>query len=113
MKINIKATKIELTDAIKSYVEEKINMLEKNLGSIKIVNCDVEVGLTSSHHNKGDIFRTELNLQLPGELLRVEKTEKDLYKSIDKVKDHMTRSIAKYKEKRIDKNRRATKTEND
>ena len=105
MKINIKSTKIELTDAIKDYVQEKMDMLEKNLGSIKVLNCDVEVGMTSNHHNKGEIFRTEVNLSLPGEMIRVEKTEEDLYRSIDNVKDHLTMSIKKYKDKKIERNR--------
>ncbi|MCK5416075.1 ribosome-associated translation inhibitor RaiA [Candidatus Parcubacteria bacterium] len=105
MQINIKATKIDLTDAIRDYVEEKMNMLEKYLGDIKVKNCDVEVGLISNHHQKGDIYRTEVNLQIPGEILRVEKTEQDLYKAIDKVKDHLMRSIKRYKQKMIDKNR--------
>lgn len=106
MKINIKATQIELTPEIKEYVQEKIDMLEKYLGSVQVINCDVEVGLTSAHHNKGEIYRAEINLEVPGELLRIEKTEKELFKAIDKVKDHMTRSIKRYKEKRIDKKRR-------
>jgi ribosome-associated translation inhibitor RaiA len=38
-------------------------------------------------------------LLLPGQLLRVEKTEEDLYKAIDKVKDHMPEMINKYKGK--------------
>lgn len=105
MKINIKSTKIELTDAIKDYVQEKMDMLEKNLGSIKVLNCDVEVGMTSNHHNKGEIYRTEVNLSLPGELLRIEKTEEDLYRAIDNVKDHLTMAIKKYKDKKIDNNR--------
>lgn len=111
MKINIKSSKIELTPAIKDYVQEKMDMLEKNLGSIKVLNCDVEVGVTSNHHNKGEIYRTEVNLSLPGELLRVEKTEEDLYRSIDNVKDHLTMSIKKYKEKKIDRNRQVEDVE--
>jgi putative sigma-54 modulation protein len=88
-----------------------MDMLEKNLGSIKVLNCDVEVGMTSNHHNKGEIYRTEVNLNLPGELLRVEKTEEDLYRSIDNVKDHLTMAIKKYKEKRVDRNRQMNEIE--
>ena len=57
--------------------------------------------------HSGEIYRAEANLEVPGELLRVEKTEKDLYKAIDKVKDHLRLAIKKYKEKRTDKKRRA------
>jgi ribosomal subunit interface protein len=41
-----------------------------------------------------------MNLNLGGDLLRVEKTEEDMYKAIDKVKDHMEQAIIKYKEKK-------------
>lgn len=106
MLVNIKATKIKLTPAIKDYVGEKMDMLEKHLGTVPVMNADFEVEIITAHHQKGDIYRAEANLELPGELLRVEKTEKDLYKAIDKVKDHLATSIKKYKEKRIEKKRK-------
>jgi putative sigma-54 modulation protein len=101
MLVNIKGTKIKLTNEIKSYIREKMDMLEKYLGKIQVINCDVEVGLDVGGQNRGDIYRAEVNLNLPGELLRVEKTEKDLYKAIDKVKDHLELVIKKYKDKKI------------
>lgn len=107
MKINLKATNLELTKEIKDYVQEKMNMVEKFLGDIPVVHCDFEVDLTTHHHNKGKIFRAEVNLAVPGDLLRVEKTEKNLYKAIDKVKDHLARVIKKHKNKKMAQERRA------
>ncbi len=107
MQIKIKATNIELTPEIKGYIQEKMDMLDKYLGSVQVMNADFEVAMTTRHHNKGKIYRTEANLNVPGDLLRVEKTEKDLFKAIDKVKDHLTRSIKRYKEKRTDKKRKS------
>jgi len=107
MKINIKGKNLDLTPAIKGYVQEKMDMLEKYLGNTQVVNCDFEVEKTTNHHLKGNIFRAEANLEVPGELLRVEKEEVELFKAIDKVKDHMTRSIERYKEKKQDKRRQA------
>ncbi len=106
MQINIKATKIELTPAIKNYVQEKMDMLEKYLGDMKVINVNFEVEMTTNHHLKGEIFRAEANIKLAGDFIRVEKTEKDLYKAIDKVKDHLQGIIKKHKEKLIDKKRR-------
>jgi len=100
MNIRIKATKMELTPAIKGYVQEKMDMLEKYLGNVLVRNCDVEVGLTVGGQHHGKIFFCETNLNVPGTLLRVEKKEKNLYKAIDKVKDHLERAIIKYKKKR-------------
>ena len=105
MTINLRATNLELTAAITEYVQTKVDMLEKYLGDIQVINCDFEVEKAVGGQNKGEIFRAEINLQIPRELLRVEKTESDLYKAIDKVKDHIEAMIISYKEKLRDKKR--------
>ena len=103
--MNLKATRFEMTDAISDYAQEKMNMLEKYLGNTQVLNCDVELEKIAGDQNKGEIFRAEVNLEVPHELLRVEKTSDDLYKTIDKVKDHLEGVIIKYREKARDKNR--------
>lgn len=105
MKTTIKSTKLELTAAIRDYIQNKMDMIEKYLGDVKAINCDFEVEKSVGGQRKGEIFRAEVNLQVPRQLLRIEKTEKDLYKAIDKVKDHLELVIKKYKEKLVDKNR--------
>ena len=105
MKINLKATKLDMTEAIRGYVQEKMDMLEKYLGKTKVTNCDVEVERIITGQNKGEVYRTEVNLEVPNELLRVERSENDLYKTIDKVRDCMEEVIVKYKEKSRDKTR--------
>ena len=103
MKIKIKSTKINLDPEMKVYIQDKMDMLDKYLGSVQATNCDVEVGLAVGSQHSGKIYQAEVNLSLPGEMLRVTKTEKELKKAIDKVKDHLTRSIKRYKEKRLQK----------
>lgn len=105
MKINLKTTKIELTEAISNYAQQKLDALDKYLGNTKVINCDVELERIIGSQNKGEVFRVEVNLEVPHELLRVEKTEKDLYKAIDKVRDHLDEMIIKYREKARDKRR--------
>jgi putative sigma-54 modulation protein len=105
MKINLKATRLELTDAIYDYVQTKIDMLEKYLGDTVVINCDVELEKAVGGQHKGEIFRAEVNLQIPKEILRVEKTEADLYKAIDKVKDHLEEMIISHREKQRDQRR--------
>ena len=95
-----------MTAAIKDYIQKKMDMLEKYLGDMPVIGASVEIELTTRHHAKGEIYRAEANLFLPGELLRVEKTEQDMYKAIDKVKDHLRLAIKRYKEKMIDKKRK-------
>jgi len=105
MNIKFKATKIEMTPALQNYFQEKLDMLEKYLGGIEVLNCDAEIEKSVGGQHKGEIFRAEVNLQVPHEILRVEKTEADMYKAIDKVKDHLELVIKKYKDKLSDKGR--------
>ena len=99
--LNIKATNMQLTPAIRSYVENKVSALEKLVDpDDTTVHADVEVGQTSRHHQHGDIFRAEINLQISGEMLRVESQQDNLYAAVDEVKDEMQRRLRKVKTKR-------------
>lgn len=107
MNINIKTSQLELTPAIKTYINDKMNMLGKYFGkSIKVINIDFEVDKTIGDQRNGEIFRAEANIEVPGKLLRVEKTEMDLYKAIDKVKDHMEIVIKRHKDRLQDRKKR-------
>ena len=109
MQLNIKATNLELTPEIKEYAQLKMDMLDKYLGKFKVISARVEIGKTTNHHLKGEIYRAEANLVVAGDLLRVEKTEKDLFKAIDKVKDHLDLVIKKYKDKKIGRKKKKEK----
>ncbi len=109
MIINIHGTGIELTTAIKQYAEEKISGLTKFFDNIR--QADIDIGLRSHHHNKGKIFYAEVNLHVPGELVRVEKDSEDLYKAIDKVKDHLKVDLEKRKEKMRTKDKKGIRAQ--
>lgn len=102
--LNIKATNLDLDQEIKSYIEEKIGTLDKFFP--KIISGAVEVELTT-HHQTGDIYRAEVNLRIPKKLIRVEKIEPNIFKAIDKVKDHLRQDILRHKSKMITKGRQA------
>lgn len=103
MTINIKGTGIELTEAIKKYITEKMESLEKFFDNI--TGVDIDVGIRSTHHNKGKIYYAEFNLSVPKHMIRVEKDAEDLYKAIDKVKDHLKVELEKIKGKMRDKDK--------
>lgn len=96
MKININHENIDLTEAIKAYVDEKIGGLDKYMDNLQV--AEVLVGKTSQHHEKGNVFHCRVNLDYPGGMFRAEKVEDDLYKAIDACKDVLKRDITKFKE---------------
>lgn len=105
MIVTIHGTAIELTEALKAYVHEKVTSLEKFFGGITKV--EVDIGMRNHHHHKGDVFYAEMNVHVPGELIRVERDAEDLYKAIDKVKDHLKVELENADEKRRTKDKKA------
>jgi len=94
MNISIKATGIELTDALRDYVNDKVGMLERFMSCDReAVMAVVEIGKTTNHHKLGDFFRAEINMNMPGNNLRTETEESDLYAAIDIAKDHMAEEL--------------------
>ncbi len=100
MTIDFKGLNMELTDAIKARVQEKMDGLAKlTAGFDQVANAQVEVGKTSHHHNKGQVFRCEINLRAPGGELRAEEEREDLYEAIDVAVGEMKRLLVERKER--------------
>lgn len=101
MKINLKTKNFSLTPSIKNYLEKKLNSLDKFLPNNESIFADVDLSKTTKHHQKGDVFRAEVNLRLPGRLVRASAIKWDLMVAIDAAKDDILKEIKTNKEKNI------------
>ena len=104
MKINIvRAENIDLTDALRTYVEKKLRKISKTYvrAGDESAICDIELGKTTHHHKAGDIFHAEFNLHIAGKDLYVEAQESDLYAAIDEAQDELRRQLKSHREKRL------------
>ncbi|MCD5396062.1 MAG: ribosome-associated translation inhibitor RaiA [Candidatus Pacebacteria bacterium] len=115
MRISIKAINIKLDEALKVWVEKKIGGIEKFLvdfGSREYfkekpnLEVKVEIGKTTRHHLKGEVFRAQAQLYLPKQVIRAEAVSEDLRDAINQVKDELQREVKRYKGKRIDRARK-------
>lgn len=98
MQTDIKATNMELTDAIRAFVQEKMDSLDAKTARFgDVVRAEVEVGMTSKHHKSGDIFRAEVHVRLTGNVVYAEATNEDLYTAIIEAKKEAERQITSYK----------------
>lgn len=101
MKINIKATNIELTDAIKNYINSKLKGIERFLKNDKEeLIIQVEVGRTTKKQKKGDYFRAEFNAEISGKNYYVSSQKSNLYEAIDEAKDLLFRKMGYSKDKK-------------
>ena len=100
MKLNLKATGLDLTPSIKEYCDEKIGSLTK---FVKRYDAEgtaevwLEIGRTTKHHHKGPVFRAEADLRLPGKILRAEQEDTDVRAAIDRIRTKLRLEILKYK----------------
>ena len=102
MTIRIKATKVGLSPALRTHVEEKLGALEKLLkqwDEAGAVRMDVEIARTTRHHKKGRIYYAEANLALPGGMLRAREEHWDIRTAVIKVRTKLKKEIDKYKER--------------
>lgn len=113
MKILIRTKNLELTEPLKSFIEEKIGSLKKFVDVLKkeedrktLAEVFVEVEKETKHHNKGEVFRSEATILLPGKKIMAQSVGDDLFLTIVEIKDKLQQEIKKYKVKKIDKNRR-------
>jgi|SRR3989344_4915320 len=97
--VSIQATKFPLTDAIREYILKKVLSVEKLIhGFNENARVFVEVGKTTSHHHKGEIFRAEIQIMPPRSKkgLRATAEETDIYKAMDKAKDEIKKELVAF-----------------
>src|SRR5258708_38912479 len=101
MHIKVHAPDLELTPAIFEYIEKRMRSLEKFIGKdhSDVALLEFEVGKVSHRHRQGEVYRAEVNLDVPGRQLRAEAEEEDIYTAIDVVKAEMEREITSQKDK--------------
>jgi ribosomal subunit interface protein len=107
MNIHIKTTKITLTDAISEYVNKRLDKIEKLTSDDPSAQCDVELGRTTAHHHKGDVFKAEIHLVGANGLNIYTSIEgEDLYAAVDQVRDAVVRDFTSTRKKQSSRIRR-------
>jgi len=77
MKLNIRGSKLEITDAIKSYLESKVQKLDKYFENPEEITANIVA------KTKGINQTIEITIPIKKAILRVEESNNDLYSSID------------------------------
>lgn len=99
MKIIISGKHLKITDAIKSYTEEKVSKISKYTDAITEVDIVLTVEDTKS---SGQIHKADGLVYASGTKIKVETENADLYVAIDELEEKLERQVRKYKEKQKD-----------
>ncbi|MBS1212098.1 MAG: yfiA [Proteobacteria bacterium] len=97
MQLSITGHHVEVTDAMKNYVDEKFRRLERHFDQL----IDVHVILSVEKLAQ----KAESTVMVNGATLFAEDTQPDMYAAIDALIDKLDRQIIKHKEKLSDHGR--------
>ncbi len=105
MHISVIGRNIEITDAIRSYAEEKIGKVMNHydqIQSIEVILNVIKNPSVAQNHS------AEVICKFVSGSVTAEESAESMYASIDLVADKITRLVKKYKEKQISSSKTAS-----
>ena len=101
MKLVLQSKNIEITDAIRDYVNQKI---EKAVSHFENITTGIDVNLSIAKNPRIAASQiAEVTIYANGATIRAEEASEHLYASIDLVADKICRQLRKYKERNFTK----------
>lgn len=99
MSISITAQNMDMTPALKEYTERRLGGLGKFSAGEPVVV--VEIGKTTEHHHKGDVFEAKVHVTTPlGKEFHASSAKSDMYEAIDDVRTEIVRELTSAKDKK-------------
>ncbi len=95
MQLSISGHHVDVTDALKSYVEDKLSKLERHFDQITNVHVVLSVEKLRQ--------RAEATIHASGAELFADADSDDMYAAIDALTDKLDRQILKHKEKLVER----------
>jgi putative sigma-54 modulation protein len=105
MRLQVKGKNLEVSDAIRTYAEQKLQKLDKQLPDL--VQVEVELAVERNPSIR-DNQVAEATVFTKGHPLRVRSASKDMRASIDGLMDKLLREVKEYRDKRRHEPRRRT-----
>ena len=108
MHIYVNGRNIEITDAIKAYVKEKIGKVATHYDQIH--GTDVVLSVIKNPAGSGKHV-AEVSCKMSTGVVRCEEAADSMYESIDLLADKLARQVQKFKDKSIGSDKSSIRTE--
>ena len=96
MNLTISGHHLELTPAIREYVQDKLERIKRHFDHVIDVAVILSIDTLTQKQTRQ---RAEINLHLRGKDLHVESEAQDMYAAIDTLIDKLDRQVLKHKSK--------------
>jgi len=104
MQLNLSGHHVEVTDALRQYVNEKLEKVERHFDHITDAQCILSVEKLE--------HKAEATIHVSGATLFAESVDENMYAAIDSMTDKLDRQVRKHKEKVTDHHRRDSQKRN-
>lgn len=103
MKITIRQKDLEITPSLQEYIENKVvqpvDKFLKRSAQTDLPVLDIEVGRTTKHHHKGNVFHASATLTVGKRVIRADATDADIRGACDQLENELKREIDTFKSK--------------
>ena len=100
MRLQVKGKNVEVSEAIRTYAEEKLGRLDRQLADPTRVELELAVeknpSISANHVAEATVWTK-------GPVLRAKEASSDMRASIDLLVDKLERQVSRYREKRQDR----------
>lgn len=104
MQLSITGHHINVTEALREYVNNKLSRLEKHFDYMTDIHCVLTVEKLA--------HKAEATIQLTGGTLHADAVEDNMYAAIDGLVDKLSRQVIKHKEKLTDHHAKDARKQN-
>ncbi len=109
MHIYVNGRNIEITDAIKAYVKEKMGKVAAHYDQIQGIDVVLSVIKNPSASGK---HVAEVSCKMNTGVVRCEEAGESMYESIDLLADKLARQVQKFKDKSLGTDKTSIRTDN-
>lgn len=109
MHIYVNGRNIEITDAIKAYVKEKMGKVAAHYDQIQGIDVVLSVIKNPSASGK---HVAEVSCKMNTGVVRCEEAGESMYESIDLLADKLARQVQKFKDKSLGTDKSSIRTDN-
>jgi putative sigma-54 modulation protein len=99
MQLHVKGKNLEVNDSIRSYVERKLQKLDRRVHELTEVEIELAV---EKNPSIADSQVAEATVHLKGRTLRAREAARDMKAAIDQLADKLVRQVKDLHDKRVD-----------
>lgn len=100
MKVQYYLKNVEINEDLRQKIEKKLRHLAKYQKSLNFRMVQIDIS-RDRHHRSGDVYRVEINVDIPKKVLRAVETGSDMLLAFDIAAEKVDRQAREEKDRQL------------